>query len=118
MELALCLSGGGYRAALYHLGVLTILNELRLTDQSVMLDHVHTITSISGGALTGMRFIISEAEQIDRKETFKSIYRDIVDTNIGDILIERFDGDSKKGMGVVQTLADIYNDFFFHDWKQ
>ena len=117
MELALCLSGGGYRAALYHLGVLTILNELRLTDQSVMLDHVHTITSISGGALTGMRFVISEAEQIDRKETFKSIYRDIVDTNIGDILIERFDGDSKKGMGVVQTLADIYNDFFFHDRK-
>lgn len=74
MELALCLSGGGYRAALYHLGVLTILNELRLTGQSVMLDHVHTITSISGGALTGMRFVISEAEQIDRKETFKSIY--------------------------------------------
>ena len=112
MELALCLSGGGYRAALYHLGVLTFLNELRLTDQTAMLDHVHTITSISGGALTGMRYVISEADQVDRKESFKSIYHDIVETNIGEILLERFHLESKQNRGVVQTLAGIYNDFF------
>ena len=117
MELALCLSGGGYRAALYHLGVLTFLNELRLTDQTAMLDHVHTITSISGGALTGMRYVISEADQVDRKENFKSIYHDIVETNIGEILLERFLLESKQNRGVVQTLAGIYNDFFFKDQK-
>jgi NTE family protein len=43
--IALCLSGGGYRAALFHLGSLRRLNELGI------LAHVDTITSVSGGSI-------------------------------------------------------------------
>jgi NTE family protein len=42
---ALCLSGGGYRAALFHLGAVRRLNELRV------LGSVDTITSVSGGSI-------------------------------------------------------------------
>jgi NTE family protein len=42
---ALCLSGGGYRAALFHLGALRRLNELGI------LPRVDTITSVSGGSI-------------------------------------------------------------------
>ena len=42
--IALCLSGGGFRAALFHLGALRRLNELGI------LHRVDTITSISGGS--------------------------------------------------------------------
>ena len=42
---ALCLSGGGYRAALFHLGVLRRLNELGT------LGHVDTISGVSGGSI-------------------------------------------------------------------
>src|SRR5439155_14387789 len=42
---ALCLSGGGYRAALFHLGALRRLNELGL------LSKVTTICSVSGGSI-------------------------------------------------------------------
>jgi NTE family protein len=42
---ALCLSGGGYRAALFHLGAVRRLNELGV------LGKVDTITAASGGAL-------------------------------------------------------------------
>jgi NTE family protein len=42
---ALCLSGGGYRAMLFHLGSLTRLNELGV------LARMDTITSVSGGSL-------------------------------------------------------------------
>jgi len=41
----LCLSGGGYRAALFHLGALRRLNELGLLSQ------VDAITSVSGGSI-------------------------------------------------------------------
>jgi NTE family protein len=44
--IALCLSGGGYRAALFHLGALRRLNELGV------LSRVDTITSVSGGSIT------------------------------------------------------------------
>ena len=42
---ALCLSGGGYRAALFHLGVLRRLNELGT------LGYVDTISGVSGGSI-------------------------------------------------------------------
>lgn len=42
---ALCLSGGGYRAALFHLGALRRLNEVGL------LSRIDTITSVSGGSI-------------------------------------------------------------------
>ena len=42
---ALCLSGGGYRAALFHLGALRRLNELGV------LSRVDTISSVSGGSV-------------------------------------------------------------------
>ena len=42
---ALCLSGGGYRAALFHLGALRRLNELGLLSQ------VDAISSVSGGSI-------------------------------------------------------------------
>lgn len=42
---ALCLSGGGYRAALFHLGALRRLNELGILSQ------VDTISAVSGGSI-------------------------------------------------------------------
>src|SRR5687768_17077644 len=42
---ALCMSGGGYRAALFHLGALRRLNELGL------LSRIDTFTSVSGGSI-------------------------------------------------------------------
>src|SRR5262245_33569962 len=44
---ALCLSGGGYRAALFHLGAMRRLNELGL------LGALDTISCVSGGSILG-----------------------------------------------------------------
>ncbi len=44
-ELALCLSGGGFRAAIFHLGVLHRLHEMGV------LSKVKTISSVSGGSI-------------------------------------------------------------------
>src|SRR5215813_9621902 len=44
--IALCMSGGGYRAMLYHLGTLWRLNELGY------LKKLNRISSVSGGSIT------------------------------------------------------------------
>src|SRR5213083_2024169 len=44
--IALCLSGGGYRAMLFHLGALIRLNEIGL------LQKCSRISSVSGGSIT------------------------------------------------------------------
>ncbi len=114
MEIALCLSGGGYRASIFHLGVISVLNEIKMDDKKVMLDHVHTITSISGGALTALMFILSEINGEKRREAIKRIYHKIVDTNIGILLLEKFDEDSKENRALIQSLSSIYDEQFFH----
>ena len=48
--MALCLSGGGYRALLFHLGAARRLNELGI------LKGMRTITSVSGGSLLNAKF--------------------------------------------------------------
>ncbi len=45
-EVALCLSGGGYRAMLFHLGALWRLN------QTGLLGGIHRFSSVSGGSIT------------------------------------------------------------------
>ena len=42
----LCLSGGGYRAMLYHVGALIRLNEFGLLSQ------IQEVSSVSGGSIT------------------------------------------------------------------
>ena len=44
-EIGLCLSGGGYRAAAYHLGALLRLN------QAGLLPRLRTVSSVSGGSI-------------------------------------------------------------------
>ncbi|HEX9990127.1 MAG TPA: patatin-like phospholipase family protein [Chloroflexia bacterium] len=49
-EIALCLSGGGFRAALLHLGAMRRLNELGV------LSKIETISSVSGGSIAAAYF--------------------------------------------------------------
>src|SRR5918999_3040531 len=51
--IGLCLSGGGFRATLFHLGALRRLNELGV------LHRVRTISSVSGGSL--MALVLADA---------------------------------------------------------
>ena len=49
-RLALCLSGGGFRASFYHVGVLARMAELGL------LKHVEVISTVSGGSIVGVAY--------------------------------------------------------------
>jgi NTE family protein len=51
-SVAVCLSGGGYRAALFELGVLWRLNELGA------LRHVAIVSSVSGGSITAAHLVL------------------------------------------------------------
>lgn len=62
-EIGLALSGGGQRAAAFHLGVLNKLQELHI------LENVKTISAISGGAIIAAYYLLY-------KENFGKFYSD------------------------------------------
>lgn len=71
IEIALTLSGGGYRASIFHIGVLSYLYHLKLSDGSRLLDHITVMSTVSGGTITGMLYLLSLME----KKNFLNIWK-------------------------------------------
>jgi len=59
--LGLCLSGGGFRASFYHIGVLARMAELG------MLKHVEVISTVSGGSIVGAAYYLLLKELLESK---------------------------------------------------
>ncbi|MCP4116192.1 MAG: patatin-like phospholipase family protein [Desulfobacteraceae bacterium] len=71
LKIGLALSGGGVRAATYHLGVLRCLKEKQL------LGNVHYVSTVSGGSLlTGLLFHLSK-NQWPTDEIFSDVHQKI-----------------------------------------
>ena len=79
-KLGLALSGGGFRASLFHIGVLARLAEL---DQ---LRHVEVISCVSGGSIVGAHYYLllrkllqEHADQDIGREHYLQVVRDLLD---------------------------------------
>ncbi len=109
--IALCLSGGGYRAMLFHLGALWRLNEL------AYLPRLARISSVSGGSITAglvghrwkrLAFLNDKATQFHTEivTTIRSLASRTID--VGSVV---------KGVSLPGTIADkvvaSYNRFLF-----
>ena len=76
-KLGLCLSGGGFRAALFHIGTLAALAEREL------LHKVEVLSTVSGGSIIGAYYYLKvkqllEGKRSGRPELTPSVYVDIV----------------------------------------
>lgn len=73
-KLGLALSGGGFRASLFHLGVLRRMAELDI------LRDVEVLSTVSGGSIIGALYVLFLKEQIDtRRNLARNDYLEIVD---------------------------------------
>lgn len=124
--LALCLSGGGFRAALFHLGALRRLNEVGLLSQ------MRTISSVSGGSIAnallarlwrklkpdqGRRSFMNFPEYEDKLREFCS--RDI---RTGPLLLKRADPRNwlslaRRDYSATNLLADQYRQHLVGDLR-
>jgi predicted acylesterase/phospholipase RssA len=66
-RIALSLSGGGYRAAAFHLGAMDLLQRLDL------LRDVTTLSTVSGGTFTGVRYAVS----LKAGQPFRTFYDEL-----------------------------------------
>jgi NTE family protein len=89
--LSLCLSGGGFRASLFHLGALQRLNELGILARK----DFQTITSVSGGSITAAALATALAKR--NKDQTGPIPRDEWDREVRDPLREFTRKDVRTG---------------------
>lgn len=60
-KIALSCSGGGYRAASFHLGAMSYLNRLQYKGKPLM-EHVKLISTVSGGTITGVVYALQKQQ--------------------------------------------------------
>lgn len=73
MPIGLALSGGGFRATLFHLGVMQYLHE---TDR---IKDVRVITSVSGGSVMAAHLALRWAEYTGTAATFQAAAMELID---------------------------------------
>ena len=112
-KIALTFSGGGYRAATFHLGVLSYLHSFKLENGS-LLDCIHAMSTISGGTITGLRYMLGVSRREQPEDVFKSLYNFFVNVDLATIamnhLHEKAEGQT---VSLIRTMANIYNDKLF-----
>lgn len=118
-KIALCLSGGGYRAALFHLGAVRRLNELGL------LSRLDVISSVSGGSIMSAHLAIAlrpwpvSGTVVDRSvfdATIAGPFREFCSRNIrtAPILQRMLPWNWLRPDTAVRALAETYHDHLNH----
>lgn len=108
--IGLALSGGGYRAAAFHLGTLDYLEHLGLQKQ------VNKISTVSGGTFTGVKYTLSQVSEQSYPEFFYDYYTLLNKTDLLQRGLEKLaTGEIKASSGrrnITTAMAQVYAETF------
>lgn len=106
LPVGICLSGGGYRAAAFHLGALSYLHHLGWEKNLRML------STVSGGTFVGARYAVSQVAGESFGEFFRSFYEFLRDADLVKLGLRRLAQgavDVPSGrQDLIVSMAEIY----------
>lgn len=109
-NIALSLSGGGYRAAGFHLGVMDLLDELNL------LEKVTVLSTVSGGTITGMLYAVNNGRGGSYEEFYNQAYKFLTEVNVIERALDqmhRDDGAAQARLSLIRSAAQVYGEHLF-----
>ena len=113
--IALCLSGGGYRAMLFHVGALWRLNEL------AYLSKLHRISSVSGGSITAATLALAWPRLVCDGDGAAPAFQERVVSPLRDLARQTIDAGSilggilRPGKTIGDKVTDAYRKHLFGD---
>ncbi len=129
-EFSLALSGGGFRASLFHIGVLMKLSEVGLLQKAT------TISTVSGGSIIGMlyylhlKYLLETKENVskedvitivkDVKEEFlNAVRKNIIMVPLKRNLIQLIEAGINPDYSRTNVLAEVYQKEIYNNiWKK
>ncbi len=121
-DIALSLSGGGYRAAAFHLGTLSFLNYIKFPtkgkEAKPLLDNVRILSTISGGTITGLMWAYSKIKQESFATFFNDLYELMDEKELMDLAFDKLTKtddwqNPHKSKNLINAFAEVYNEYFF-----
>lgn len=116
-NMAISLSGGGYRATAFHLGALSYLNALEYQGET-LLKRVSVLSTISGGTLTGILYALYAAKKKPFEECYDKMYQLLASDQLLEKAFEKLNNpkdwdDPYKTKDVINAFAEVYHSEFF-----
>ena len=113
--LALSLSGGGYRAAAFHLGSMAYLDKMEY-DGTSLLQRVKILSSVSGGSFTSAAYATAIQKGGAFKQCYDHLYGLMKNVDLVDEALKKLEDknwETHKTKNLVNAFADIYHKHFF-----
>ena len=110
LKIALTFSGGGYRAAAFHLGALSYLHAVRMRGKDNLLSYVAVLSTISGGTITGLRYMQGLSCREPFEDICRDLYRFLTEVDLATEALYRLSKHKKeRPVSLIRTMADIYD---------
>jgi len=116
-NIAVSLSGGGYRATTFHLGALSYLNHQQFNGKSI-LEEVKIISTISGGTFTGAMYALRLAQGKTFDDCFHDLYGHLSKDELVDLALHKLSkprswANPHKSKDLINAFSEVYNEEFF-----
>lgn len=114
LNIGLSFSGGGYRAATFDLGGLSFLNSLKVDEEQTLLDCVKALSSVSGGTITALKYMLARAKGQDVDKMVEELFsflcnEDLVVRAMKGLSAEKANPDASS----IKIMAGIYDEVLF-----
>jgi len=117
-NIGISFSGGGHRAAAFHLGSLDLLQQVGLLPSVTML------STVSGGTITGAKYVYALAESIKNNDLdfYESFFDELsyflLEIRLPDLWIEGLNnGNDPDSPSLIAVAAKVYHDKLFNRTK-
>lgn len=115
-KIALSFSGGGYRAASFHLGTLSYLQRL-VYGGKPLLENVKMLSTVSGGTITGIVYTLMKQQGKSFDEVYDFLINKLNKLDLVKLSIEKLNPDVRwdntyKRKNLINSFALLYDEHF------
>ena len=115
-KIALSFSGGGYRAASFHLGTMSYLNRLQWGEKP-LLDRVRMISTVSGGTIPGVVYALQKQEEKSFQEFYDFLLKNLKELDLLKLSFIKLSSEGvwqtdTKRRNIINAFAEIYDEHF------
>ena len=114
LNIGLAFSGGGYRAATFDLGALSFLNSVRLDDGRTLLDCVTVLSSVSGGTIPALKYMLARAHGQAIEEMVQELFDFLCDEDLVGRALQGLSAEkANREASSIKIMAGIYDECLF-----
>lgn len=112
-RIALCMSGGGYRAATFQLGMMSYLHSVKFNN-GTLLEKIKAISTVSGGTIIGVYYAAMVQEGRPFEEIYTNFTEWITKTDLVKAGLEKISPNGTwtypyKRKNIINAFAELYD---------